>query len=203
MLHAGDVQWMLAGRRGDPQRALDAAWADAHPSALVHHTGIGALERASDRHDERVIRRSCAASRASRRACTATTSTSSFRAASGADRHRGCLRSTRARASSRSCPSTYNGFVYVLEGTVSIGEERGTVLRAGQVGWLDRPTASAPSVARPAGEGERARVVLYAGEPQHRPDRHPRAIRRESTRADLMRVVARVHERQLRARERP
>jgi redox-sensitive bicupin YhaK (pirin superfamily) len=84
-------------------------------------------------------------------------------------------------------PSSFNGFVYVLEGTVRVGADPGTVLRAGQVGWLDRPTVSTPSVLGLHGEGERTGVVLYAGEPQHRPIvTHGPFV--GETRADLMRV---------------
>jgi redox-sensitive bicupin YhaK (pirin superfamily) len=83
-------------------------------------------------------------------------------------------------------PASYNGFVYVLAGAVrSAG---GTELRAGQVGWLDRPDSAGTSVLRLEGaEGERARIVLYAGEPQHRPIvTHGPFV--GETRADLMRV---------------
>ncbi|HEV7993152.1 MAG TPA: pirin-like C-terminal cupin domain-containing protein [Gemmatimonadaceae bacterium] len=85
-------------------------------------------------------------------------------------------------------PASFNGFVYVLEGAVRVAGEDGAVLRAGQVGWLDRPSASDASVLRLRGEGaNRARVVLYAGEPQNRPlVTHGPFV--GETRADLMRV---------------
>lgn len=83
-------------------------------------------------------------------------------------------------------PASYNGFVYVLAGAVRAAG--GTELRAGQVGWLDRPDSAGTSVLRLEGsEGERARIVLYAGEPQHRPIvTHGPFV--GETRADLMRV---------------
>jgi len=84
-------------------------------------------------------------------------------------------------------PFSYNGFVYVLEGTVRVGAKGDTVLRAGQVGWLDRPAASGPSVVRLRAEEGSARVVLYAGEPQHRPILTHGPFVGE-TRADLVRV---------------
>ena len=64
-------------------------------------------------------------------------------------------------------PDSYNGFLYVLEGAVSIGAER-TRLTAGQVGWLAETEAVASiirSVPFIAGD-DGARVILYAGERQ-------------------------------------
>jgi len=85
-------------------------------------------------------------------------------------------------------PASYNGFVYVLDGAVRAGAGDGTTLRTGQVGWLDRPESDGPSVLRlSAPDGESARVVLYAGEPQHRPIAMHGPFVGE-TRADLMRV---------------
>jgi hypothetical protein len=55
--------------------------------------------------------------------------------------------------------ATYNGFFYVLEGSVRVGED---VVNAGQVGWL-APAAS-PNLVLTAGE-RGARLMLYAGEP--------------------------------------
>jgi redox-sensitive bicupin YhaK (pirin superfamily) len=64
-------------------------------------------------------------------------------------------------------PDSYNGFLYVLEGAVSVGADR-TRLVTGQVGWLAE-TESAASGASPvhieAGD-DGARLVLYAGERQ-------------------------------------
>jgi redox-sensitive bicupin YhaK (pirin superfamily) len=62
-------------------------------------------------------------------------------------------------------PSSYNGFLYVIDGTITIGE---TTLGPGHVGWLDRPARNASSTLTIATE-RGARVVLYAGEPQHEP----------------------------------
>src|SRR6202165_699003 len=60
-------------------------------------------------------------------------------------------------------PASYNGFLYLLDGSVRVGADE---LRAGQVGWLDRPPREGPSNLRLiAGEGG-ARLILYAGEPQ-------------------------------------
>jgi len=67
-------------------------------------------------------------------------------------------------------PDSYNGFLYVLEGAVSVGEDR-TRLTAGQVGWLAAPDAATPGVSnvRIIGVEDGARFVLYAGERQHIP----------------------------------
>jgi hypothetical protein len=61
-------------------------------------------------------------------------------------------------------PASYNGFVYVLSGSVRAGE--GAWVKEGQVGWLDRRAGDEPSVLRLTSRGEGARVVLYAGQPQ-------------------------------------
>jgi redox-sensitive bicupin YhaK (pirin superfamily) len=60
-------------------------------------------------------------------------------------------------------PASYNGLLYLLDGSVRVGADE---LRAGQVGWLDRPSREGPSnLHLIAGEGG-ARLILYAGEPQ-------------------------------------
>jgi len=67
-------------------------------------------------------------------------------------------------------PDSYNGFLYVLDGAVSVGEDR-TRLTAGQVGWLAQPPVetSTLNTVRVTGAEDGARVVLYAGERQHVP----------------------------------
>jgi redox-sensitive bicupin YhaK (pirin superfamily) len=60
-------------------------------------------------------------------------------------------------------PSSYNGFFYVLDGTVQIG---GDAIAAGQVGWL-APSSSTALVV--SALDERARLVLYAGQPFDEP----------------------------------
>jgi redox-sensitive bicupin YhaK (pirin superfamily) len=84
-------------------------------------------------------------------------------------------------------PASSNGFVYVLDGTVRAGAGDATTLHTGQVGWLDRPGSDGPSTLRLSADGGRARVVLYAGEPQNRPIAMHGPFVGE-TRADLMRV---------------
>ena len=67
-------------------------------------------------------------------------------------------------------PDSYNSFLYVLDGAVSVGEDR-TQLTAGQVGWLAQleTETSALSTVRITGGEDGARVMLYAGERQHVP----------------------------------
>jgi redox-sensitive bicupin YhaK (pirin superfamily) len=63
-------------------------------------------------------------------------------------------------------PASYNGFAFVIDGSVRIGD---TELNTGQVGWLDRPTDSGMSVLRVVAGKSGARLVLYAGQPQGDP----------------------------------
>jgi redox-sensitive bicupin YhaK (pirin superfamily) len=81
-------------------------------------------------------------------------------------------------------PATYNGFLYVLDGTLLVGD---IALAAGQVGWLDRPDADGESRLHLAAGEAGAHAVLYAGEPQHRPIvTHGPFV--GGSRADLMRM---------------
>jgi redox-sensitive bicupin YhaK (pirin superfamily) len=60
-------------------------------------------------------------------------------------------------------PASYNGLLYLLDGSVRIGADE---LRAGQVGWLDRPPQRGPSNVHLIAGERGARLILYAGEPQ-------------------------------------
>ena len=62
-------------------------------------------------------------------------------------------------------PVSYNGFVFVVEGSVRVGEDAAPIER-NQVGWLDRPHGGGPSVVSLSAHQEGARIVLYAGQPQ-------------------------------------
>src|SRR5258708_28157259 len=53
-------------------------------------------------------------------------------------------------------PTSYNGFAFVIDGSVQIG---GKVLNTGQVGWLDRPTGSGTSVLRVVADESGARLA--------------------------------------------
>jgi len=63
-------------------------------------------------------------------------------------------------------PSAYNGFIYVIEGTVSA---EGQPVTQGQTGWLDKPEATGESEIVFQGAAQGARFVLYAGQPHHAP----------------------------------
>jgi redox-sensitive bicupin YhaK (pirin superfamily) len=64
-------------------------------------------------------------------------------------------------------PDSYNGFLYVLDGAVSVGAER-TRLSAGQVGWLAGALANTSSggAVRITSGDHGARLLIYAGERQ-------------------------------------
>jgi redox-sensitive bicupin YhaK (pirin superfamily) len=77
-------------------------------------------------------------------------------------------------------PSRYNGFLYVLAGSIIAGTKR---LTEGQLGWLDDSDGPIQIQAGPVG----ARAVLYAGERQGVPlVMHGPFV--GETRADLMRI---------------
>jgi redox-sensitive bicupin YhaK (pirin superfamily) len=83
-------------------------------------------------------------------------------------------------------PSSYNGFVYVLEGDVAVGLEE-SVATVGQVAWLASSDTDAMTNVRLVAGERGARAVLYAGERQRVPIvSHGPFI--GETRADLMRV---------------
>jgi quercetin 2,3-dioxygenase len=65
-------------------------------------------------------------------------------------------------------PTSYNGFVFVVGGSTTIGEDA-SPLTTGQVGWLDRPAGDGMSKLRIVAGAHGARLVLYAGQPQGDP----------------------------------
>jgi redox-sensitive bicupin YhaK (pirin superfamily) len=84
-------------------------------------------------------------------------------------------------------PDSYNGFLYVVGGGVSVGEAR-TQLATGQVGWLAAPSnASAVSAVRIIAGDDGARLLIYAGERQGIPIMMHGPFVGES-RADIMRL---------------
>jgi len=72
----------------------------------------------------------------------------------------------RGASAEQEVPVSYNGFVFVIGGSVRIGE---TTLKTGQVGWLDRPTDNDASIVRAVAGESGARLILYAGQPQGDP----------------------------------
>lgn len=66
-------------------------------------------------------------------------------------------------------PGSHNGFLYVLEGELSVGPDRQRLV-PGQVGWLSRAAASGGTTLRLANRGEASlRVLVYTGERQNTP----------------------------------
>jgi hypothetical protein len=67
-------------------------------------------------------------------------------------------------------PDSYNGFIYVLDGGVSVGTE-GNRLNSGQVGWLAEldSTADGLSTVRITAGANGARFLIYAGQRQRVP----------------------------------
>ena len=83
-------------------------------------------------------------------------------------------------------PAPYNGFVYVLEGSVRAGDDDKPLVK-GQVGWLNRLGVSGASSLRLVGGNAGGKVILYAGEPTNVPIvMHGPFV--GETRADLVRV---------------
>jgi hypothetical protein len=68
----------------------------------------------------------------------------------------------RSASAEQEVPVSYNGFVFVIGGSVRIGE---TTLKTGQVGWLDRPTDNDAGIVRVVAGESGARLILYAGDP--------------------------------------
>lgn len=63
-------------------------------------------------------------------------------------------------------PSSFNTFLYVIEGEVKVGEEQ-KLLKKDQVGWLDSFSEPAQSgLLLVSGDAE-TRVIMYSAEPQH------------------------------------
>ena len=81
-------------------------------------------------------------------------------------------------------PASFHGFVYVLDGGVTVG---GKPIAAGRVGWLDEAKGLGETLLRFSTGAAAARVVLYAGERQGVPIvTHGPFV--GETREDLMRV---------------
>jgi redox-sensitive bicupin YhaK (pirin superfamily) len=88
------------------------------------------------------------------------------------------------RSFEQSLPASDNGFVYVLDGEVTVGTK---ALVAGEVGWLAEVDPSTSGDLRFETGDVGARMILYAGERQRTPIvMHGPFV--GETRADLMRV---------------
>jgi redox-sensitive bicupin YhaK (pirin superfamily) len=69
---------------------------------------------------------------------------------------------------SHEVPAAYNGFAFVIRGSVRGGDDA-VMVETGQVGWLDRLAGDGSSRLRLTAGAEGARLVFYAGEPQGDP----------------------------------
>lgn len=69
---------------------------------------------------------------------------------------------------SQEAPSCYNGFVYVLSGAARFGADA-TLLRGGQIGWLDRPDDDTRALLSIAAGENGVRFIFAAGQPQRDP----------------------------------
>lgn len=65
-------------------------------------------------------------------------------------------------------PASYNGFLYVIDGNVKVGDDNKT-LKHDQVGWLEPSIENGESELQLTAGEAGVRVVLYAGEPQGDP----------------------------------
>lgn len=65
-------------------------------------------------------------------------------------------------------PASFTAFLYVLEGSVAIGEAQNELQRH-QVGWLSRTSSDAPGSLTLTAGRVGSRVVLYAAQPQQDP----------------------------------
>ena len=63
-------------------------------------------------------------------------------------------------------PAGYNGFVYVTNGSVTIGNK---LITEGQTAWLEEPTDDAVTEVNFQTGDDSARFILYAGQPQNAP----------------------------------
>jgi redox-sensitive bicupin YhaK (pirin superfamily) len=69
-------------------------------------------------------------------------------------------------ATTQELPSGYNGFIYVTNGSVIIGEKRVT---EGETAWLEEPSDDDLTEVSFKTEDQGARFILYAGQPQNAP----------------------------------
>ena len=63
-------------------------------------------------------------------------------------------------------PASYNGFAFVIDDSVQIGE---TALSVGQVGWFNHSKGTGMSALRLVAGESGARLVVFAGQPQGDP----------------------------------
>ena len=168
LIHAGEVQWMTAGRgiiHGENARALGKVrllqlWLTLPTANRWTAPGFQDLhvDRVPVRREPGVDVRVYSGASGGVQAPTRNHVTVTI-----------VEMTMKPRASiEQDLPATYNGFAFVVDGSVRIAEDA-TPLERNQVGWLDRPRGESGSVVRVTAQEEGARLVLYAGQPQGTP----------------------------------
>lgn len=168
VLHAGDVQWMTAGRgiiHGENTRAkghvrLLQLWLTLPKSERWTRPGVQVIRLGSI-----PVRREVGVEV---RLYSGTSGEHHSKTRNHVPVTLADIRVEASRAFEQEVPTSYNGFLYVISGSARVGEER-AFLKEGQVGWLDRPAGNGVR-ALPIVAGEHGvRLVLYAGQAQGDP----------------------------------
>jgi len=164
-LGAGDVVWMTAGRGIIHNEAVEAA---GRSRVLQLWIALAAADREAPPHFE-VVRKDSAPVVRAPGVEARLYSGSSGPLRSSTRNHvpvtmldLALAPATRFR---QELPAAYNGFLYVIDGTVRVGSDR---LSAGQVGWFAPSDSDQGAVVVSSGE-RGARLVLYAGLPIREP----------------------------------
>src|SRR5690606_8061768 len=63
-------------------------------------------------------------------------------------------------------PASYNGFIFVLEGSVFVGD---TEIKKEESGWMNKTSEQGESEITYKAGNEGTRFIFYAGEPQNAP----------------------------------
>jgi redox-sensitive bicupin YhaK (pirin superfamily) len=168
LIHAGEVQWMTAGRgiiHGENARALGRVrllqlWLTLPKADRWTTPGFQDLhaDRVPVRHgrgvDVRIYSGSSGGVHAPTRNYVPVTIVE--------------MKMEPHASIEQDLPATYNGFVFVVDGAVRVGEDS-TCIERNHVGWLDRPDCNGSSLVRLTAGEAGTRLVLYAGQPQGSP----------------------------------
>jgi redox-sensitive bicupin YhaK (pirin superfamily) len=158
-LGAGDLIWMTAGRGIIHNEAVEAA---GRSRILQLWIALPARDRALAPRFENVRKDAAPVVRAPGVEARLYSGASGAVRSATRNRVQVTLLDLHLAAGARfeqALPASFNGFLYVVDGGVSIGDR---AVEAGQVGWL-APSAATSLVISSGPRG--ARLVLYAGEP--------------------------------------
>lgn len=75
---------------------------------------------------------------------------------------------TPGKSSTNALMNSYNTFLYVIDGTVEVGDD-GQTLTVNQIGWLNKPSDGGEGDLTLKAGDSGARVIMYAGVPQNDP----------------------------------